>query len=379
MAVRTLNYTGRVDIPAGDVTVRLRDSGAGVASFDADIANLTGLVTQGDARVSVEAYRQTIRMTFDFGTVDAVRPPEDRQLTEFGDAPQLALFRVRVTDTTQNVGRLLAEVSQVSPLSQSDAEADSLLAVEQAPLPSQVPYRIVMPENLNERVRLEINQDVDNWKGFAEHPTFQALIGPVVLREVLTWCLLVDEAELERDEAGRDDWPVQWVRLAQELNRADGPPPLRSDGADAAEVRDWIEAAVANDIVSGSRTRLASARGRATDWAIVPQCVKPGWNWSPQTCCCPARHISQQPQATTNGTVTRSPGRQRVTAGPTASTTPAVSCPGTFGSVMPSSCPIQPCQSLRHSPVASMRSTTPSAGGVGSGTSSTAIDPPNEW
>jgi len=77
------------------------------------------------------------------------------------------------------------------------------------------------------------------------------------------------------------------------------------------------------------------------------------------------------------GTVTRSPFFQRVTCLPVASTVPASSCPGTCGSTTSGSCPIQPCQSLRHRPVASTLITTPSAEGVGSGTFCTRGGCPN--
>jgi len=41
---------------------------------------------------------------------------------------------------------------------------------------------------------------------------------------------------------------------------------------------------------------------------------------------------------------------------------------GTWGSAMSLSCPTQPCQSLRQTPVAWTRTTTPCASGAGSGT-----------
>ena len=66
----------------------------------------------------------------------------------------------------------------------------------------------------------------------------------------------------------------------------------------------------------------------------------------------PAAHCAQRPQAQTNGTVTRSPARQRRTRSPTAATVPASSWPGTCGRTMSGSWPCQPCQSLRHTPVA---------------------------
>jgi hypothetical protein len=85
------------------------------------------------------------------------------------------------------------------------------------------------------------------------------------------------------------------------------------------------EAAATNERSSGRRTRFASARGRATRSANEPGRVKPGCSWSGQTCASPARHCSQVPHPSTNGTVTRSPTRHLLTAVPTSRTVPASS------------------------------------------------------
>ena len=106
----------------------------------------------------------------------------------------------------------------------------------------------------------------------------------------------------------------------------------------------------------------------ATYSANEPQWVKPGWVWWRQTCCCPAWHSGQAPQPQTKGTVTRSPTCQRVTSLPTAATKPASSWPGTCGSTISGSWPIQPCQSLRQMPVASTLMTAPWGAGAGSAT-----------
>ncbi len=47
--------------------------------------------------------------------------------------------------------------------------------------------------------------------------------------------------------------------------------------------------------------------------------MNPGWYWSGQTCGSPPTQIGHRPQPPTNGTVTRSPGRQVRTSAPTAS------------------------------------------------------------
>eukprot|EP01046_Picozoa_sp_COSAG06_P016077 COSAG06_NODE_1052_length_10949_cov_42.211797_12_plen_160_part_00 len=83
-----------------------------------------------------------------------------------------------------------------------------------------------------------------------------------------------------------------------------------------------------------------------------------------------------------NGTATRSPIENVVTPSPRDAITPLSSCPGVKGrpwSSMSLSWPLQPCQSLRQTPVARTSMTTPPGGATGTGTSSTRIGPPNSW
>lgn len=105
--------------------------------------------------------------------------------------------------------------------------------------------------------------------------------------------------------------------------------------------------------------------------------MKPGWVWFSQTWWSPWAQAAQVPQAQTKGTVTRSPAVKRVTRAPVAATVPESSWPGTWGSAMSGSWPCQPCQSLRQTPVASTRTTTPSGEGAGSGSSRTSGRSPN--
>jgi hypothetical protein len=84
-------------------------------------------------------------------------------------------------------------------------------------------------------------------------------------------------------------------------------------------------AAVTKSTESGSATRFTSAAWIATRSAKDPGPLKPGCVWSGQTCASPARQYSHAPHPQTNGTVTRSPGRHRRTAGPTSTTVPASS------------------------------------------------------
>src|SRR5664280_2209753 len=137
------------------------------------------------------------------------------------------------------------------------------------------------------------------------------------------------------------------------------------------------EAAVTASTASGSRTRLKSAARTWTSSAYDPGWVNPGCVWSGQTWASPSRHQVQRPHPLTNGTVTRSPTANPTTSGPTASTVPANSWPGIIGSGT-GSWPRHACQSEWQMPVASTRTTAPSAGQAGSGTSTSSSGPPTE-
>jgi hypothetical protein len=126
-------------------------------------------------------------------------------------------------------------------------------------------------------------------------------------------------------------------------------------------------AAATKSTASGSATRFVSAAWTATSSAKEPGPVKPGWVWRGHTWASPAWQYSHRPQPHTNGTVTRSPARQRVTSGPVWAITPASSCPPMCGRST-GSCPFQACQSDRHTPLAPTAMTTPSGGQAGSAT-----------
>ena len=85
MPIRTLNYTNRKRIKREDAIITIRKEKCGNA-FDAAL-NLAGYKLPGEARVFVEAYRQTQLTRYDFGQVGALHNPEDRVLRDFDLAP----------------------------------------------------------------------------------------------------------------------------------------------------------------------------------------------------------------------------------------------------------------------------------------------------
>lgn len=231
--IRRLNYTNRKRIRRCDARITLRYND-GHLSFDADLSQLAAYGLPAESLVFVEAYRQTSWMRFPFGTVGALRPPPDRDLTEF-DSPEGILFRVKVTHAGDS-HRLLAEADQI-PLAKPDEEDTAmqpLLPVKAQSLGDEV-FRL---DFSGDRPLLLINKDLGNYHAIAKHPAFAALVYPSVFREVLVRVLVVDK---HKDDPSSDDWRSRWLEFAK-LFPGLGELP---EGDDVDALYDWIDKSVA--------------------------------------------------------------------------------------------------------------------------------------
>ena len=231
MPVRRLNYTARQRIAHQDADIVLRGAGNNVR-FDAHL-QLPGYHFPPDARVFVEAYRQTILMRFDFGTVSAPTPPEERELTDFPSADEV-LFRVKVTAASVRPGVLLGEADQLRPR-QSEQKPDR-----------RVPLLPVIPGDLGDeiwrvefegRTSLVVNKALHDWKQTVGSNVFRALVFPAAMRQILERILLVEEY---RETDDPQSWQSQWLQSAAQIpgSRA---LPVRGTTED---YDDWIENAV---------------------------------------------------------------------------------------------------------------------------------------
>jgi hypothetical protein len=237
MSIRRVNSTGRRKILREDIRISVRPDSNGTLTFDATL-DLTDYDLPDDARVFVEAYRQTSFMRFPHGTVAASQPPPDltRQLTEFVSREGL-LFRVKVTSTGDRAGVLLAEGDRI-PISDDKEQPDNRVAL----LPTK-------PEELGQetwRVNLTgangplllVNKRVGNWRAVVASPLFRSLVYPAAMRQVL-WHIYKVEGTRATDDA--DDWRCRWLTFAMALPGT-GAPPLSSNDDDMWG--EWITAAV---------------------------------------------------------------------------------------------------------------------------------------
>ncbi len=231
--IRRLNYTGRLRILREDARFMVTEQPDRSPSFRAAL-DLTGYGLPDDARVYVEAYRQTVWMRFSLGTVGTLVQPDDTDLAEF-DSPEGILFRVRVTSVDGTSGKLLAEVDGIRSRRRDDVETDvePLLPVRPDELGTQV-----WVLDAEDRPHLVINKEVGDWKTLALSPGFASLVYPAVLREILD-IILIKEKSFDIDD--QHDWRHRWLRFATLIP---GVPEVPDPKAERHKVEEWISDAV---------------------------------------------------------------------------------------------------------------------------------------
>jgi hypothetical protein len=233
VTTRHLNWTERRRLGRDLVAIALQRTGE-ESSFDARF-NFASLDLPPDAQISVEAYRQTSLMRFDFGTVSYVRKPASTALTEF-EPPEGLLFRVKILGCDALAGRILAEADQLHAMSPDDKDSgrEPLLIPRGADLGHEL-WRLTLGEG-SERPDLQINNTMGDWRGLARSPHFLWLVYPQVLRDILIW--VIEDGVPEDDDAA--EWRSRWMRFAMTLP---GMSPLQSDPT-SDDMEAWVEDAV---------------------------------------------------------------------------------------------------------------------------------------
>lgn len=134
-----INSTGRKRILREHIRIQLKEAAAGQApTFTADIQLPENLELDPSAKVYVEPYVKTSSMRFDFGTVGEISPPPHCVLSEI-DIGAAVLFRVKIVDETNEVGRILASANGIRP--EEDIDGDDrrpLLPLRSADLGEEI-------------------------------------------------------------------------------------------------------------------------------------------------------------------------------------------------------------------------------------------------
>lgn len=232
--IRRFNYTSRARINKSDALITF-DESTKPLSFNACL-HLDKYNLEPTARVFVEAYRGNSFMRFDYGTVEALAPPENRQLLEI-EGDEFSRFRVKIVDGES--GRLFAISPQLMPGGDSRDQREALLPMYLANTGNQI-WRLKFE---NEGVRLELNQHKN---GIQRTPEFRALVFPSVVREVLSYIIFIEkqEREEEPEDGEKSSWG-KWLEFISGFYPEEYPGPYReTESADIRNFLDWIEGAV---------------------------------------------------------------------------------------------------------------------------------------
>lgn len=242
MPIRRLNFTRRCRIHRDDIDIVLHGQ-ASPPTFDAHL-NLEHYHFPPDARVFVEAYRQTTVSRFDFGTVSAPRQPASTSLAEFESLAAI-LFRVRITATSGSNGILLGVADRLRPREPNEKPDRRIPLLP--PKPADLDQELWRVDFSNTGTYLEINSQLADWKETAKDPQFHALVFPAAMRLILERILYVDKHTTTDDD---QDWRSLWLRFASRLPGSEPVP------RDPDKYYDWIENAVA---AFARRKRLRTA------------------------------------------------------------------------------------------------------------------------
>lgn len=218
--IRTFNYTGRTRINHSDVQVAIERMPDDTRIFNFKLV-LDSYGLPGDAKVYLEAYFKSSYMRFDLGTVghQLQLPPEQRSLEQIASG-DIVLFRIKVVDESEVIGKILAEADGVAPVQKDGRPMSkvSILPVDFEDLGSMV-WRVIYD---NERPVLQFNEKIPGIRDQAITPgTFFALVYPSVIRDVFTRILFV-EGPTDLNE-NSNDWKCQWMQFASKLGIAPAP------------------------------------------------------------------------------------------------------------------------------------------------------------
>ena len=237
---RRLNFTKRQRLKREHVTITIhqpQESDPPVMSASID---LTSYALPAAASVFVEAHRNPAWQRFEFGTVGALRAPEDRTLRDFGTADGVQ-FSVKVVEPLSRGGvaaRILARADSIQP--NQDGPRRSLLPLEPDPDLRDEVWRLEIDEKDGPLVKVSTHLVRDR-HALARSPHFLSLVLPEILRRVLAWAIEDGIPDDEEWESPRG----RWIRFACGLLSQTEPPGELDDRDEGPDARDrWIDGAV---------------------------------------------------------------------------------------------------------------------------------------
>lgn len=229
---RHINHTGRRKIKHSDVQITLNEHRSKAPTFDANF-NLESGKFPANAALYVEAYHKNTLQRFHFGTAGSPIPPENRTLDQI-DLSGPILFRVKVVDNSEKIGRLVASAERLRPREDEEEESRaSLMTFKSTDLGDLTWKMSFIPDS---KPVLCINSRIPEAKEqLMKNPVFQGLILPAALRETLMFIFL----NIGGEDPDEDSWHKPWLDFASFIAPEDKP-----DTTDPFEQSEWIDGVV---------------------------------------------------------------------------------------------------------------------------------------
>lgn len=218
-----------------------------VQSFTAEMSIPSDLQLAPQARVYIEAYVGASTMRFDFGTVAAISYPPDCLLNDI-DAGAPVLFRIKVVDESEHVGRLLAAAHGIRPEGDDDgSNRKALLPLRVCDL-GEVVWRLIVEPDAGPM--LAVNSRIPGIKERLPTDTaLTAIIYPEVVRQMVS---VVWDSNVDEDA----DWLIDWKTwLSEQLGRE-----VTSDDISDPDMLEALGIEVAQNFASTHKFASAVAR-----------------------------------------------------------------------------------------------------------------------
>lgn len=230
--LRRFNYTGRKRIVRQDVRVSLTH-GFGAPPRATVSLDLADYELPGVADVYLECYRQTYWARFHLGQVEDLWDLGPHVLPELDD-PEGILFRVRVSLSSSDGRRLLAEADGVPWTSPKDSggRRESILPVRGEDLGDEF-WRL----SITERPWLLVNTRIGPFREVARHPCFLPMAYPACMRQVL---IAIVDGEDTWDADDSTAWQSKWLRFVRDVLGVE----LFDEHDDMAVREEWVDRAV---------------------------------------------------------------------------------------------------------------------------------------
>lgn len=227
----SINSTRRRRLERRHVRLAVRRNATGRPVVDASF-DLAELGLPPEARIVLEAHRQSVVERIAFGTVREARPEGEAVLLEL-DTEKLQ-FRVKVVDPA--TGRLLARGDRLTAGGDADeGSRRELFRVRTADLGQEI-WKVELGDV--EPPWLVLNKNVGDPLAFLADPQVRATVLPMAMRQVLQQ-LWHRKEDIDQD-GGEDEWTQRWFGFAERMAGDDRP------GNDEREAMlDWIDRACA--------------------------------------------------------------------------------------------------------------------------------------